>query len=253
MARQRRHKSRRKRRGRFSGLYRFFAVLAVMAAVIAACVVFFRINEVTVTGNVRYTAEEIVQVSEIQPGENLITLQKARIASMIRTKLPYVEGVSIRRRLPDGVVIEVRERVAVAAVKGKGGPWLISSQGKVLEEANDAAVVQIMGITAVDPRAGDTVHVTEEESATLSHVLAILTALEEKQMIADCTVLDCTAAANIVLTWDIYTIKLPRGGDYHYMLRLVEGALSNEKMPQGVPGTFDLTVEDGAVHFRRDK
>ena len=60
MAQQRRHQSRRRRRGRFSGLYRLLSVLAAAAAIAVACVVFFRVNEVTVAGNSRYTAEEII-------------------------------------------------------------------------------------------------------------------------------------------------------------------------------------------------
>lgn len=253
MARQRSHRSRRKRRGRFDGVYRFFAVLGVIAAVAAACMVFFRANEVSVQGNVRYTAEEIVRISGIESGDNLIALPRAHIAGVIRTGLPYVESVSIRRKLPDGVVIEVLERVAVASVESERGRWLISSQGKVLEEAGNASVMKITGFAAQSPRAGDSVQVTEEDSATLHHVLALLSALEEENMIAACGTMDCTAAANILLTWDIYTIKLPRGGDYSYMLGLIKGALENERMPQDVPGTFDLAVEDGAVHFIRDK
>ena len=35
MAQQRRHRSRRRRRGRFGGLYRFFAVIAVIGSFIA--------------------------------------------------------------------------------------------------------------------------------------------------------------------------------------------------------------------------
>ena len=61
MASERRHKSRpRRRRGRFSFAYKLLSVILVIAAVAAACLVFFRINQVTVTGNARYTAEEIV-------------------------------------------------------------------------------------------------------------------------------------------------------------------------------------------------
>lgn len=253
MARQRKHASRRRRRGRFGGLYRFFAVLAVAAAVVAACVVFFRVNTVSVEGNVRYTAEEIVCISEIQLGDNLIALPKRQISAAIRTQLPYVESVTIRRSLPDGVVIAVQERLAVASVDSVLGRWLISSQGKILEHAGNQSVMQITGVFAQSPSAGENLRVSEEQLVTLDHVLELLKALEEKNMTAACHTLDCSAAASMTLTWDIYTIKLPRGGDYSYMLRLIEGALSNEKMPLGVPGTFDLTIEDGAVHFRRDK
>ena len=253
MARQRRHTSRRRRRGRFSGLYRFFAMFAVFAAVLAACVVFFRVNRVSVEGNVRYAEQEIINVSGIQVGDNLVTLPRKQIAEFISTELPYVESVSIRRRLPDGIVIVVEEQVAVATVDSILGRWLISSQGKILEQAGEQPVMEITGINAQSPHAGANVVVSDEQTAALEHILALLTALEEKNMIAGCRALDCTATASMTLAWDIYTIKLPRGGDYPYMLRLIEGALSNEKMPQGVPGIFDLTVEDGAVHFRREK
>ena len=62
MARQRRHSTRRRRRGRFSGLYRLLSILAVAAAIAVACVVFFRINEVTVAGNFFEVLKNVVAV-----------------------------------------------------------------------------------------------------------------------------------------------------------------------------------------------
>ena len=253
MAAQRRRRSRHRRRGRFGGLYRFLAVLAVVAAVVAACVIFFRINGVTVQGNSRYTAEEIVAASGIKNGDNLIALSKGKIASAIRTQLPYVESGSIYRRLPDTVELTVRERVAVASVDSSSGRWLISSQGKVLEQAVDHPVITIVGMDAQNPYAGGNLTVAEEDENTLEHILSLLTALEEKGMLAGCDVLDCTPAAYMTLTWDIYTIKFPRGGDYPYMLRLIDAALAHENMPENEPGTFDLTVDDNAVHFKRNR
>lgn len=251
MAQQRRHKSRRRRRGRFGGLYRVLAVLAVIAAVIVACVIFFRVNEVSVEGNVRYTAAEVIEASGIGTGDNLMALSKSKIASAIRTQLPYVESVSIRRCLPDGVEITVRERVAAASVASSSGRWLISSQGKLLEKAGNQQVVTVTGLTAQSPYAGGTIQVREEDANTLDYVLDLLTALEEKGMLESCGELDCTPVSYMTLTWDIYTIKFPRGGDYSYMLRLVQTALAHEDMPRNQPGTFDLTVEDNAVHFKR--
>jgi len=251
MARRRSRSSRRRRRGRFSGLYRFLAVLAVLAAVAVACVVFFRINEVTVTGHVRYTEEEVVAATGIKTGDNLMALSKGQVASAVRAKLPYVESVSIRRRLPDGVEITVRERVAAASIDSDSGRWLISSQGKLLEQAGDQTVLQIQGLKTLSPYAGGSVQVAEEDANTLSHLVALLTALEEKEMIGGCRELDCSPKTYLELTWDIYTIKFPRGGDYPYMLRMLEHALASEEMPQGEAGTFDFTVKDGELYFKR--
>ena len=252
MAQQRRHQSRRRRRGRFGGLYRFFAALAVMAAVVAACVVFFRINTVTVEGNSRYTAEEVIEASGIVEGDNLIALSKSKIASAIRMKLPYVESVSIRRKLPDGVLLTVRERVAVASVDSDSGRWLISSQGKVLEEAGDQPVVTVKGLKAINPYAGGNLEVEEADANTLDHVLNLLEALEAQDMLSDSRVLDCSPSTYLTLSWDIYTIKFPRGGDYSYLLRFVRSALASEDMPKNEPGTIDLTVKEGELYFKRE-
>ena len=250
---QRRNRTRRRRRGRFSGLYRFFAIVAVLLAVVAACVVFFRINDVTVQGNTRYEAGEIVEASGLTTGDNLIAISKSKIASAIRMKLPYVESVSVRRRLPDTVELTVRERVAVASVDSGSGRWLISSQGKILEQAADHPVVKIMGLKVVEPYAGGNVQVAEEDAATLDHVLSLLEALEARGMLAESREVNCANSTYLLLSWDIYAIKFPRGGDYNYLLRFVQSALASDEMPKNEPGTIDLTVKEGELYFRRDQ
>lgn len=253
MAQRNRRYSRRRRRGRFSGLYRLFAVLAVLIAVAAACVIFFRVNEVTVEGNSRYTAEEIVAVTGIETGDNLIAMRRGMISSAIRMELPYVESVTVRRRLPDRVEITVTESAAAARVRGNDGKyWLISAQGKLLEQGSTSGVVQVNGLIARDPFAGGAMAVSEEDANTLDYLLELLDALEEKEMLAGCGTLDCSSASCLTLEWDIYTLKLSRDGDYPYLLRLLENALQDERMPKDVPGVFDFTVEEGRLHFRRD-
>ena len=184
MARQRRHPPRRRRRGRFRGLYKLLSVLLVAAAVVLACVVFFRVNSVEVTGNARYTAAEVIKASGIQMGDNLITLPRSRVSASICAQLPYVESVSIRKALPDGVVLSVTERVAAASVESAEGRWLISTQGKLLEKDNGSIqTIQITGLAAVGPYAGGMVQTEEEDRLTLDYVKELLAVLEEQEML----------------------------------------------------------------------
>ena len=243
MARQRRHGRPKRRRGRFSGIYKVLSVLLVVAAVVMACVVFFRVNSVEVTGNVRYTSAEVIQASGIQMGDNLITLPRSRISAAIRAQLPYVEGVSIRKALPDGVVLKVTERVAAASVDSSEGRWLMSSQGSVT----------ITGLTAVGPYAGGMIRVPEEEESTLEYVKELLGVLEKRGHLSQCTALDCSMATYMLLDYDIYRLKLPRSGDYDYYIQLAERALTSEKIPEGVAGTLDLTVAEGKAYFKPGK
>lgn len=251
VARQRRHSRPKRRRGRFSGLYKVLSVLVMMAAVAVACVVFFRVNSVEVTGNVRYTAQEIIEASGIKLGDNLITLSRSRVSASICTQLPYVEGVAIRRTLPDGVVLKVTERVAAASVESAEGRWLVSTQGKLLErDGGNVQAVRITGLTAVGPYAGGTIQVEEGEEATLRYVGELLKVLEDRGLLLECTALDCSAATYFMLDYGIYKVKLPRSGEYDYYIRLTESALASGKIPEGVGGSLDLTVVKGKVYFK---
>ena len=251
MARQRRHTRYRRRRGRFSRLYKVLSVLLVAAAVVLACVGFFRVNDLEVSGNVRYTVEEIIEASGIETGDNLIVLSRSRVSAAICTKLPYVENVSIKKVLPDKVVLRVSERVAAASVESSEGRWLISAQGKLLEQDNGAIrSVRITGLTAIVPYACGMLQVAGEEEATLGYVTQLLTQLESHGWLEQCTALDCTAASFMTLNYGIYQVKLPRGGDYGYYLSLTESALASGSILEGVGGSLDLTVVEGKVYYR---
>ncbi|MCI8916212.1 MAG: FtsQ-type POTRA domain-containing protein [Oscillospiraceae bacterium] len=258
MARQRRHSRPSRRRGRFSGLYKVLSILLIAGAVTVACVVFFRVNRVEVEGNVRYTAQEIIEASGIQVGDNLIALSRIRVSAAICTQLPYVENVSPQKVLPDKVVLRVTERVAAASVDSADGRWLISVQGKLLEKDNGTIeAIQITGLTAVAPYAGGMLQAGEGEQITLEYVKELLAVLESRRMLTQCTALDCSATTSMTLQYGIYRLKLPRGGDYDYYMRLAEGALAKGLeegvLLEGQSGVLDLTVAEGKARFRADQ
>ena len=61
MAKKEKERRYRKRRGGIA--YTILAVLLIAASVVAACTVFFRVEEVTVEGNERYSQEQILSES----------------------------------------------------------------------------------------------------------------------------------------------------------------------------------------------
>lgn len=253
--RQRKHPPRRSRkhRARFTGFYRILGVIAVVAAVVVACIMFFRVGEITVVGNVRYGAQEIMEISGIESGDNLITIPKRRIESALHGQLPYVESVTVHRHLPDRVEIVIRECTAAATIESDTGTWLLSGDGKVLERTTGQSGMKITGLRAVDPNAGSPVQVAEEDRPTLDYVLDIMAAMSEKNLLWKATAMNCALPTSIEVDWDIYTIKFPRGGDYEYMVGLFFKAVNHEKMPKDTPGLFDLTIEEGEVHFKPEK
>ena len=83
--------------------------LIAVAVVFLFMLVFFRVRDFEVNGNIRYTAEEVADASGITVGDVLMGVNKTQAASRILTKLPYVEQVEISKVLPGTIQFTVQE------------------------------------------------------------------------------------------------------------------------------------------------
>lgn len=193
MAQERRHKKRRRRRGRFPGLYRLVSAILILAAIVAACVIFFRVDEIVVQGNGRYSAQEIVEVAGVEKGDNLFTVNKSRVARELRSKLPYIQAVSVRRLFPDTISITVTEGAAVAAIQEGGRWWLMGSAGKLLEEASSPGnCPTVTGLTPLAPAPGTYLAAEEAQQGKVEVLEELLTSLEERELLKDVSSIDLT-------------------------------------------------------------
>ena len=147
-------------------IVRIATVVAVVLAVIFSMSIFFKAEKIEVAGADKYTVVQIQEASKIMNGSNLLTLDKAQVAGRILAQLPYVSEVRIGIRLPDTVVIEVKETaVAYAIQSGDDAWWLVSCEGKVLEKI-DASVsrsnTRILGVRLDNPQPSQTAVALDE-------------------------------------------------------------------------------------------
>lgn len=126
-----RSRKRRRSRGRLGPLFKLLCLLTLVVALTAGATVFFRVEQVVVTGNSRYTQEEIVEVSDIEKGDNLYGWNKFAIAQRLRQTLPYIGEVTIRRALPSTILITVVEWDAVARIEPPSAQELLALQGEL--------------------------------------------------------------------------------------------------------------------------
>ena len=125
-----------KRRKRNMSLY--YATVALIVMVIFAILsvtVFFKVENVIVTGSSIYSVQEIVSVSGIEGGENMIRKNMGKAAERITEQLIYIETAKISRKLPSSVEIAVTPCVETACMQSEDGWLIISRSGKVLREA----------------------------------------------------------------------------------------------------------------------
>ena len=263
----RKGKQYRRGKGRLGKLLQFLCVVAVLAAMTVGATVFFQVEQIEVSGNQRYTQEEIVAVTGIRMGDNLFRMNKFAIQDHVKEEMPYIEDILIRRKLPSTITVAVEEWGAVAQVLPNpdwSAPeteqdgdavlpvateksWLVSVGGKVLEEAAaEDTRMKISGLTGLDTREGVTLDVPEEEEQRLSTAVALLGELESRKMIGDVSRMDVGSTAVVLEYLGRYDVKLPLDGDFSYQMQLLlaavaerEGALGNK-----ITGTFDLTQKN---------
>ena len=102
-------------------------------------------------GDTRYSAQELIDASQITIGENLFFINKFAAQERILADRPYLDEVTIRRRLPDGIEIQATECQPVAALQVGQTYWLMDTKGKLLGEVTAEQAAQYCVVTGMEP------------------------------------------------------------------------------------------------------
>ena len=138
----------------------FFALLATLliaVSVVGACTVFFQVETVTVTGNERYSEQQILDVASVEMGANMILTPSEQIAQRIYDGLPYIHEVQVHKRFPTTIRLEITECQPAAVITGAASAWLVDANGKLLEEADDTMKQEypnVTGLELLEPQQG---------------------------------------------------------------------------------------------------
>lgn len=246
-------------------LLRLATVVAVVLAVVFGLSIFFKVDQIQVSGVNKYTAWDVSEASGIREGENLLTLNKAAASSRILRNLPYVDQVRIGIKLPDTVNIEIVELDVVYAIQAADESWwLISAAGNVVEKTNGSVASEyskISGVLLDSPQVGqkakakelpaaedpEQTPVTVLESQRLEAALTVLQAMEDNGLIRN----DASLKVH-----RIASMEMLLGGDYQVLLGDVENMNKKIRFVKGVmeketSGIIDVSFTqkpDEAIH-----
>ncbi len=243
---------RRRRRGGLGRLLRPLSVLLTAVAVVAALTMFFKVSTVEVTGSSRYRDGEVAAASGVELGDNLVLLDKYRIAQRIYTELPYVTEARINRKFPSTLVLEVTETTAVASIQGAGGYWLLSAGEKLLEAVDETGAqdyLRITGLEAVNPAVSARLELPEDSPITLERLGQLLSAMERLEMLGRADGLDLSDRSDLVLGYDgRFQVIISYDADFDYkLLCLLEAVKCLEPNERG---TIRLNMKEAnKAHF----
>ncbi len=122
-----------RRRRRFTFLLLVLAVLTAATFVMAT--VFFKIETISVSGDGRYSSEEIIEFTGLTPGKNIFTVSEERLTALLRPEFPYIDSVSVVRHLPNHLEIVIHEyQDLYASMSAQGRVTVMSADGYVMEQ-----------------------------------------------------------------------------------------------------------------------
>ena len=253
----RRRKTNRRRRGRSGFLYKLLSVLLICGAILTAMTLFFRVGGIVVTGQKRYTAEEIAAASGVELGANMYLLNKYDIVRSITGKLPYIEDIRVNRKLPDTLLIEVRESGRPFALVQDGSAWLISAGGKIVEQLPEKEAGQygrISGCQLLAPSVGTTLALATEYASQQTSLLALLEALDSAGLTENVDGIRLDELSYLKMDYiGRFTVWMAYGADYEWELKKLEATLADEKIQSNMTGTIDLRLESDRVFLIPDE
>lgn len=130
-------KRRKKRKKSKNYILRILIALAIVTAVICVLHVdYFKVSEVTVSGNEYMTEEQVLSGTKIRTGRNIfdthILIEKHRIK-----KKKYVDDVKISREYPDKIKVQITEKKGLAQF-AHGKKYVVTdNNGKTIEITKD--------------------------------------------------------------------------------------------------------------------
>ena len=277
---QKQKKKRVRRLNRSAFRIKLLTMLGIAAAVILGFVIFFKIQTISVVFLVEgeeysaeevqtvfagsekryYTAQEVIDASGVEVGDNLLTLNKAAVAAHVKTALPYVSQVQVKRSFPSSVTLLVTEFEITYAVRDETNHWwLINCEGTVLEETTEQEArsrLTVEGMTVRSPQIGQRIEPVGAEGADETElaakktaVLQVLQALEDSSEIAKKVVtLDVSASYDIILWYGSqYEIHLGTTDELAYKFAYLKGVLQQfkEQNQTYLSGVIDVTFSEG--------
>ncbi len=135
-----------------TGYYILVIVLSLMIAAVLSVTFAFNVHNITInvsgSGTMIYSEEDIMKSSGLTGGENLVRMDTEKIREKMLGDLLCIDDVKIKKNFPNTVEIEVVPSVPAAYVECRGGYMTVSENWRIIghsEETEDENLIVVKG------------------------------------------------------------------------------------------------------------
>lgn len=233
----------KKRFARF--LYTLLFAAIVIIFLIICLNFFFRVEKIEVVGTARYSADEIISLSDISPGVSIFSVSGKDLAG-VTEKLAYIKNLRVVRKFPDTVVITVTEDEPWYYTELYGEYFILSDEFRVLErvaqkpDGGEYKLIELLLPQVDTVLVGN--EVTFSADVSYKYVSAYVGALESSPMYEYATAFDLRDRFNLALiAKEIYLVNLGNGDEIATKFAAVAGMLKHAALSDGIPARIDAT------------
>lgn len=232
--------------GNYVLYYLLFGLVAVVVLVVLSNTVLFNCKTIVVEGAQRYTADEIIEVSKVRKGDNLLHIDKTAAQDKIVAGLAYIDSAEVKKSFPTKVIITVEEAEGWFCVSQNGVNMLISRGGKILEKGAYTDVPVVTGYNAKSLKTGGKLQSDTEAKQDIPQTI-LNTA--EKVGLENINSIDVTDRYSIVVEVD-RRITLELGGITNIESKIIvaKNLIENEISPSESVTLLLTNPEKVAAH-----
>ena len=142
----------------------------------------FNITNIQVSGNNIVSTDTVISLSQLKKDENIFRFNSSQIINNIKEN-PYIESVSINRKIPSTVAINITERIPTYSVDFMEKYAYIDMQGYILEISDDSKNLPIIhGISTAEDQVVPGNRLNDADLEKLEDVIKIMDAVKQNNL-----------------------------------------------------------------------
>lgn len=248
---RRRHSKRQQKRRR-QQLIRRTIFLTFLSAVLLCIIIFgtplLNIRNVSISGNLKISDDQLAPIAEQLNGRNLLLTGKGSVKKQLYA-FAYTDDVSVKRKLfPPSVVIEISEREPMAYLAHNSQFVVVDETARILEVTSiSPEIPEIVGLKLTSSNQGEIISL--DDNSKLKTVINTFSDFKKSGLLAGVTRISFEDMDNITFNYEnrLDGICGPYV-DFKRKLGLFREVITSNQLTDKSRGTIDLSKTGHATY-----
>ncbi len=229
-------RKRREKAKKITG-YIFLVILVITGIILLLLSPIFNIAKIEVNGNEKISSDEIISLSGVQKGSNLFSTSKRQAITKIKEN-PYIDTVTINRKLPMTFSISVKERKIEFLLEFGSTFAYIDEKGYILEisSENIQDKQKIRGYATPEDQIKPGNRLCEEDLKSLDEIYTILDTSKNYSLQEYITSINIADNSNYILYLESErkTVELGSTDNLDIKMLYLQSIVEKEKDKEGI-------------------